>query len=93
MTIETAQRTAIEFLNDNIVSENVNEAIRLLVSKTMTLTVEDIINKLSLNTYINLIDNGHSVAYCKANKLSEQLKRRYAKSINGESRYSIQIYI
>lgn len=33
MTIESAQRTAIDFLNDNIVSENVNEAIRLLVSK------------------------------------------------------------
>lgn len=59
----------------------------------MTLTVEDVINKLSLNTYINLIDNGHSIAYCKADKLSEHLKRRYVKLIAGESMYSIQIYI
>lgn len=93
MTIELAQRAAIEYLQDNIVSENVNEAIRLLVSKTMLVTVEDVINKLSLDTYINLIDSGHSVAYCKANQLNDNLKRRYVKSINGESRYSIQIYI
>lgn len=59
----------------------------------MTLTVEDIINKVSLTTYINLIDNGHSVAYCKADKLTENLKKRYVKSIEGEGRYSIQIYI
>lgn len=93
MTIELAQRTAIEFLNDNIVSENVNEAVRLLVSKTMTMTVEDIINKLSIDTYINLIDGLHSVAYCKANHLNDNLKRRYVKWIAGESKYSIQIYI
>lgn len=93
MTIESAQRTAIEFLNDNIVSENVNEAIRLLVSKTMSLTVEDIINILSITTYINLIDSGCSVAYCKGVQLNDDFKRRYVKSICGESRYTIQIHI
>lgn len=93
MTIEFAQRIAIDFLNANSVSENVNEAIRFLVNKTMSLTVEDIINKLSNTTYINLIDSGHSVAYCKANQLNDNLKRRYVKSINGESKYSIQIHL
>ena len=93
MTIELAQRTAIEFLNDNIVSENVNEAIRLLVLKTLNLTVEDIINKLSITTYINLIEGAHSVAYCKAVHLNDNLKRRYVKWIAGESRYSVQIHI
>lgn len=93
MTIELAQRTAIEFLNDNIVSENVNEAIRLLVSKTLNLTVEDVINKLCPNTYINIIENGYSKVYCKAIKLNEDLKRRYVKCIMGDSRYAIQIYI
>lgn len=29
------------------------------------LTVEDVINKVSITTYINLIDCGHSVVYCK----------------------------
>lgn len=92
MTIELAQQVAIEYLQDNIVSENVNEAIRLLVSKTMNVTV-DVINKLNPTTYINLIDSGHSVAYCKANQLNDNLKRRYIKIINGDSKYSIQIYI
>lgn len=93
MTLELAQRTAIEFLNDNIVSENVNEAIRFLVSASMALTVEDVINKLSLTTYINLIDNGYSVAYCKGIQLNDKFKRRYVKSICGESQYTIQIHI
>lgn len=41
------------------------------------LTVEDVINKVLINTYINLIDCGHSVVYCKANKINDNLKRRY----------------
>lgn len=59
----------------------------------MALTVEDVINILSLTTYINLIDNGHSVAYCKGIQLNDNFKKRYVKSICGESRYTIQIYI
>ena len=55
--------------------------------------VEDIINKLSITTYINLIEGAHSVAYCKAVHLNDNLKRRYVKWIAGESRYSVQIHI
>ena len=51
----------------------------------MSLTVDDIINILSLTTYINLIDSGHSVAYCKGIQLNDNFKRRYVKSICGES--------
>lgn len=61
--------------------------------ETMPLTVRDIVNKLSLTTYINLIDNGRSVAYCKGIQLNDKFKRRYVKSICGESQYSIQIHI
>lgn len=57
------------------------------------LTVEDVINKVSITTYINLIDCGHSVVYCKGNKINDNFKRRYVKWIAGESKYSIQIYI
>lgn len=63
------------------------------IIETMYLTVADVINKLSLTTYINLIDSGHSVAYCKGIQLNDNLKRRYVKLIAGESKYSIQIYI
>lgn len=38
------------------------------------LTVEDVIIKVSIDTYINLIDCGHSVEYCKANKINDNLK-------------------
>lgn len=63
------------------------------ITETMPLTVADVINKLSLTTYINLIDSGYSVAYCKGYQINDKLKRRYVKSINGESKYTIQIYI
>ena len=60
----------------------------------MALTVEDAINKLSLTTYINLIDNGYSVAYCKGIQLNDKFKRRYVKSICGEkSIYYTDTYI
>lgn len=70
---------------------NVNVNGQLI--ETMPLTVRDIINKLSLTTYVNLIDCGHSVAYCKGIQLNDDFKRRYVKSICGESQYSIQIHI
>ena len=70
---------------------NVNAHGKLI--ETGQLTVRDIINKLSLTTYINLIDSGHSVAYCKGIQLNDDFKRRYVKSICGESQYSIQIHI
>jgi hypothetical protein len=93
MTIKSAQRIAIDFLNDNIVSENVNEAIRLLVSKTMTLTVGEVTSKLGTCVYVNIIDGVHSIVYCKVEKLSAELKMRTVKWIMSESKYSIQIYI
>lgn len=93
MTLELAQRTAIEFLNDNIVSENVNEAIRLLVSKTMTLTVGEVTSKLGTGVYVNIIDGIHSIVYCEVEKLSVELKMLFVKRIMSESKYSIQIYI
>lgn len=68
------------FKNDNIVSENVNEAIRLLVSKTMTLTVGEVTSKLGTCVYVNIIDVVHSIVYCKVEKLSAELKMR---SVNG----------
>lgn len=63
------------------------------ITETMPLTVADVINKLSLTTYINLIDSGHSVAYCKGYQINDNLKRRYVKLIAGESKYTIQIFI
>lgn len=60
---------------------------------TIALTVDDVINKLCSNMYVNIIENGHSIVYCKAIKLNEHLKRRYVKCIMSESKYSIQIYI
>lgn len=63
------------------------------ITETMPLTVADVINKLSLTTYINLIESGHSVSYCKGIQLNDSFKRRYVKSICGESQYTIQIHI
>lgn len=63
------------------------------IIETMPLTVADVINKLSPTTYINLIDSGHSIAYCKGTQLKDNLKRRYVKLIGGESKYTIQIFI
>lgn len=63
------------------------------ITEAMQLTVADVINKLSLTTYINLIDNGKSVSYCKGYQINDNLKRRYIKLIAGESQYTIQIWI
>lgn len=63
------------------------------LTEIMPLTVSDIINKLSLTTYVDLIDHGHSVAFCKGIQLNDDFKRRYVKSICGESQYTIQIHI
>lgn len=57
------------------------------------ITVGDVVNKLCSSDYVNIIENGHSIVYCKAIKLNEELKRRYVKRIMVESKYSLQIYI
>ena len=63
------------------------------IIETIPMTVNDVISKLSLTTYINLIDGCHSVAFCKGYQINDNLKRRYVKSICGESQYTIQIHI
>lgn len=80
--------------NHNSIPEEVETSIRLLIQKVNNYTVEDIIEFLNLAEYVNLVDkHGHSINYCVKDKIPEELRNRYIRGIESESRSSIIIYI